>query len=188
MKNAITLLFLILAFQGLSQTHPKKVLITYYSASNNTKTLAEEVQKGARSVTGVEVVLKNIHDTKTSDLLEADAIIVGSPVYNANVAPEVISFIDKWPFEGYPLKNKIGAAFVTSGGMSAGEELVQANILHSMLIFGMIIVGGDDWQSALGASAITEEGPFNQKQMHSIFLKKGFGLGKRVAEITKRLN
>jgi NAD(P)H dehydrogenase (quinone) len=188
MKNAITLLLLILTFQGLSQTKSKKILITYYSVTNNTKALAEEVLKGAQSIPGVEVTLKNINDTKTSDLLEADAIIVGSPVYNANIAPEVISFIDKWPFEGHPLKNKIGAAFVTSGGMSAGEELVQVSILHSMLVFGMIIVGGDDWQSALGASAITEEGPFNQKQMSSIFLKKGFGLGKRVAQITKQLN
>lgn len=188
MKKAIILLMIVLAIQGQSQSHTKKILITYHSVTNHTKTLAEEVAKGAQSVAGVEVTLKNINNTKTKDLIDADAIIVGSPVYNANVAPQVVQFIDQWPFEGNKLKNKIGAAFVTAGGISAGEELVQVNILHSMLVFGMIIVGGEEWQSALGASAITEEGMFSDKKMDSIFLKKGFGLGKRVAEMTKRFN
>jgi multimeric flavodoxin WrbA len=50
--------------------------------------------------------------------------------------------MNRWPFEGTPLKDKIGAAFVSAGGISAGEELTQLSILHSMLIFGMIVVGG----------------------------------------------
>ena len=120
-------------------------------------------------------------------MLQADAIIVGSPVYNANVSPQVMQFINNWPFKGGPLKNKIGAAFVTSGGISAGEELVQLNILHSMLIFGMIIVGGDSWESAFGASAVTAEKPFDdQDEINKKFLQKGYNLGKRVAEVTKQ--
>lgn len=166
------------------------VLIVYYSAQGHTQALAEAVAKGARSVDGVNVVLKTVAETTTPDLLAADAIILGSPVYNANVAPEMQQFINRWPFEGAPLRDKIGAAFVTAGGFSAGEELVQMNILHAMLIFGMIVVGGPDWQQPFGASGIVAEKPFEtEMQMGKVdeqFLKKGEALGKRVAELARR--
>ena len=169
------------------QLKTKNVLITYYSKTAHTQTLAEEVAKGAQSIPGVQVVLKSIDQTTTKDLLEADAIIIGSPVYNANLAPEVVQFMSAWPFEGNPLKDKIGAAFVTAGGISAGEELAQVNILHSMLIFGMIVVGGDNWTSAFGASAITNESIFKTEKLDKLFLQKGFALGSRVATLAKKM-
>jgi len=184
------LLFLLLFVSQFSygQVKTKNVLIAYYSKTAHTQSLAEEVAKGAQSILGVQVVLKSIAQTTTKDLLDADAIIIGSPVYNANLAPEVVKFISEWPFEGNPLKDKIGAAFVSAGGMSAGEELAQMNVLHSMLIFGMIVVGGDDWTSTFGASAITNESIFKTGQVDKIFLQKGFTLGKRVATIAKKIN
>ena len=168
-------------------TQAQNILITYYSKTAHTQSLAEEVSKGASSIPGVQVVLKRIDQTTTKDLLNADAIILGSPVYNANLAPEVVQFMSTWPFEGNPLKDKIGAAFVTAGGISAGEELAQVNILQSMLVFGMVVVGGDDWTSAFGASAITNEGVFKTENLDKLFLQKGFSLGKRVAKIAKKM-
>jgi len=168
-------------------TQAQNILITYYSKTAHTQSLAEEVAKGASSIPGVQVVLKRIDQTTTKDLLAADAIILGSPVYNANLAPEVVQFMSTWPFEGNPLKDKIGAAFVTAGGISAGEELAQLNILQSMLVFGMVVVGGDDWTSAFGASAITNEGVFKTENLDKLFLQKGFSLGKRVATIAKKM-
>ncbi|MGH7451956.1 MAG: flavodoxin family protein [bacterium] len=166
------------------------VLIVYYSAQGHTQTMAEAVAKGARSVSDVNVKLLPVAEATTKDVLAADAIVVGSPVYNANVAPEVQKFINSWPFEGAPLQNKIGAAFVTAGGMSAGEELVQMNILHAMLVFGMIVVGGPNWQQPFGASGIVAENPFQtEKQFGKVeaqFLAKGEALGKRVAELARR--
>lgn len=88
------------------------------------------------------------------------------------------------------LKNKIGAVFVTAGGISAGEEIAQMNIIQSMLIFGMIIVGGPDWTQPFGASAITGEPPFetdSPDQISDPFLEKGKNLGERVARITLQL-
>ena len=169
------------------QVKTKNILITYYSKTANTQSLAEEVAKGAQCIPGVQVVLKSINETTTKDLLDADAIIIGSPVYNANLAPEMVKFMSEWPFEGNPLKDKIGAAFVTAGGMSAGEELAQVNILHTMLIFGMIVVGGDEWTSAFGASAITNESIFKTEKLDKMFLQKGFSLGQRVAMIAKKM-
>ena len=168
-------------------TQAQNILITYYSKTAHTQSMAEEVAKGASSIPGVQVVLKRIDQTTTKDLLNADAIILGSPVYNANLAPEVVQFMSTWPFEGNPLKDKIGAAFVTAGGISAGEELAQVNILQSMLVFGMVVVGGDDWTSAFGASAITNEGVFKTENLDKLFLQKGFSLGKRVATIAKKM-
>ena len=167
----------------------KNVLIVYHSEAGSTERLAQAVAEGANSVEGVMVLLKSVSDVSEKDLINADAIIVGSPVYNANVSPQISAFIASWPFEGQPLKNKIGAAFVTAGGISAGEEIVQMNILQSMLVFGMIVVGGPDWTQPFGASAIMYEDPFNNGGLIAIqFLEKGKALGKRVAELTIRVS
>jgi len=167
------------------------ILIVYYSQQGHTEKMARAVESGAKSVDLTRVKLLAVGDAKNADVLWADAIILGSPVYSANVAPPIQSFINRWPFQGAPLKDKIGAAFVTAGGISAGEELVQLNLLKSMLIFGMIIVGGPDWNQAFGASAVVEEKPFKQEKAGEVseqFLQKGEKLGRRVAEITRRWN
>jgi NAD(P)H dehydrogenase (quinone) len=166
------------------------ILISYYSQQGHTRAMAEAVARGARSAGAVTVKLLGVAETTKEDLLAADAIIVGSPVHSGNVSAEVVSFINRWPFQGALLRDKIGAAFVTGGGISAGEELAQLNILHSMLIFGMIVVGGPDWTSAFGASAITGEPPFGKAGTDTSvapeFVKKGEALGKRVAELAVR--
>jgi NAD(P)H dehydrogenase (quinone) len=186
-KTSIFIALIILLSAQLAFTQPV-VLISYYSKTGNTQTMAEAVARGASSVQGVKVVLKTTEETNTADLLEAGAIIVGSPVYNANIAPQVQEFITSWPFEGTPMKNKLGAAFVTAGGISAGEELSMLNILHSMMIFGMIVMGGDDYRSAFGASAIRGEPPFRASEpLNEQFLLKGENLGRRVAEVLLKI-
>jgi NAD(P)H dehydrogenase (quinone) len=175
-------LFFFLPFLVFGQGQPT-VLIAYYSQSGHTKTMAQAVEEGAKSVSGVRVLSLPIDQVSTKELLQADAIVVGSPVYNANVAPAMQEFINSWPFDGRPLKNKLGAAFVTGGGISIGEELVQLNLLHSMLIHGMLVLGGEETEAAFGASAITGEAPFQTGKVEEQFLVKSRGLGKRVAEM-----
>lgn len=190
MKTPIASLMLaVLLLAGSGARSQTKILIAYFSETGNTKALAEAVASGAREVEGAEVWLKTVDQVTGLHLIEADAIIVGSPVYNANVAPQVQQFITSWPFENMPLKDKVGAAFVTAGGISAGEELTQMNILQSMLIFNMIVLGGPDWTAPFGASAIVGEPPFlPEGGMADAFLEKGRKLGRRVAETTIRLN
>jgi NAD(P)H dehydrogenase (quinone) len=184
MKAAIKFLLVYFFFtlQANSQTYPPQILITYYSPSGSTKKLAEAISEGAKSVPGIQVKLLSIEGVTAQDLSQAAAIIVGSPVYNSNVAPAVLEFINSWPFEGRPMKDKIGAAFVTGGGISIGEEGVMLDILRAMLIHGMVVMGGEEVEAAFGASAITGEGPFGSEKLDELFLKKGFGLGKRVAQ------
>jgi NAD(P)H dehydrogenase (quinone) len=184
---------LIILLFSLSFAHDSlKVSIFYYSRSGHTRMLAEAVRAGAASVDGISVRLLSVDKAESSDVLAADAIIVGSPVHKGNISLPVMQFINNWPFEGTPLKDKIGAAFVSAGGFSAGEELVQMNIIQAMLINRMIIVGGPEWQGAFGASAITAEKPFDAEEdevkVHPLFLEKAKALGRRVAEITKRFN
>ncbi len=187
MKPLFLSLFLLIV-SGAANAQPI-VLVAYHSKTGNTLALAEAVARGAAQVAEVTVVLKPIDQITTANLLEASAIIVGSPVYNANVTPEVQAFISSWPFENAPLKNKLGAAFVTAGGISAGEELTLMNILQSMMIFGMVVIGGPDWTAPFGASAIVHEPPFSPEQgIAPQFLKKGEGLGKRVAELTLKMS
>jgi len=185
--SLIIILFLFGLFDALGQ--PVHVLIAYHSETGNTEAMANAVAEGARTVNEVTVTLKPVSEVTASDLLDADAIIVGSPVYNANVSPEISAFIASWPFEGEPLKDKIGAAFVSAGGISAGEEIVQMNILQSMLVFGMVVVGGPDWKQPFGASSVTSEMPFtttSAEETEDLFLRKGHSLGARVAAITVR--
>jgi NAD(P)H dehydrogenase (quinone) len=169
----------------------QQVLIVYHSESGNTERMAQAVAEGAGSVDGVEAILMSVAQVTNEDLTGADAIIVGSPVYYANVSPKISEFIASWPFEGRPLKDKIGAAFVTAGGISAGEEIVQMNILQSMLIFGMIVAGGPDWTQPFGASAITGEPPFEANDPAEIsdhFTNKGYLLGERIAGIVLKMH
>ncbi len=182
---SIFLLFVIIPDLSQSQT---RILVVYYSETGNTQAMAEAVAAGAKTVPGVEVRLTSVQEAMPADLLTADAVIVGSPVYNAAVAPRIQEFINSWPFDG-SMRDKIGAAFVTGGGISAGEELVQTGILHSMMIFGMIVVGGSDWYSPFGASGVTVEAPFESDQTgpDARFLRKAEALGKRVAELAKRM-
>jgi len=186
MKTSATFrLFFVLFLPTILISQPRpKILVVYYSQGGHTKAMAEAVSRGASSAV---VTVKTVIEATTADVLSADAVIVGSPVYNANTAPQVQEFINRWPFEGSPLKDKIGAAFVTGGGISAGEELVQLNILHSMLIFGMIVVGGPEWTGAFGASAVTGETPFDSKTVDEKFIRKAEALGQRVAEVVSKI-
>jgi len=189
MKNNLVILLSFLLCSALFSQAQTIVLVAYYSEQGHTKALAEAVAVGARSESGVTVVLKSVTEATTTDVLSADAIIVGSPVFNAAVAPAVQQFINSWPFKDAPLKDKIGAAFATGGGISAGEELVQMNILHSMLIFEMIVAGGPDWRMPFGASAITDESPFDSQNatLRSEFIEKGELLGRRIAQLAQRM-
>jgi NAD(P)H dehydrogenase (quinone) len=189
---ALVMVCLVFGHIGFGRSARKKVLVVYYSLSGHTKQMAEAAAEGAGSVKGITVKLVPVEKAQVSDVLWADGIIVGSPVYNANMAPPILRFIFKWPFEGAPLRNKIGAALVTAGGISAGEELVQMNIIQAMLVYGMIVVGGADWQSSFGASAIVEEEPFEEtiknRKVNPHFLKKAKALGIRVARLLLRFD
>lgn len=194
-KTALLALILSLPVCAIAEEEATAdILVVYFSANGHTKTMAEAVAKGARTVEGAEVSILSVTEAKVEDVLAADAVIVGSPVYKANVAPPVQEYINSWPIKDKSFKEKLGAAFATGSGISAGEELVQMDIIHAMLVCQMIIVGGPSASQPFGASAITGEEPCSQPEekqgegyVSEHYLKKGEALGKRVGQLTVRL-
>lgn len=167
------------------------VLVTYYSGTGHTALLAAAVADGARGVADSDVRLLPVDSVSPDDVAWADALIVGSPVHSANISAPVAEFLNSLPFNG-EMRDKIGAAFVTAGGMSAGEETVQLAILRAMLVYNMIVVGGPAWTEAFGASAVTAEPPFADTaatpSLDPAFVAKGSRLGARVAEVARRFS
>jgi NAD(P)H dehydrogenase (quinone) len=165
-----------------------RVLVAYYGRTGHTRIMAESVAAGARAVSGTRVTLASVEAVDTALLRAAHAVIVGSPVHNANPAAPVLEFINRWPFPD-GMRDKVGAAFAAGGGMSAGEEETQLAILRAMLVYSMVVVGGGEWSQAFGASAVTDEAPWAtlpSGQVAGPFLEKAVRLGRRVATITRQ--
>lgn len=159
-----------------------KVLVTYHSLSGNTERMAEAVVDGVKSVSGAEALLKRVGKVTADDLLSADAVVVGSPVYWSNMSGEVKTFFDNWQFKfgvfpEFKMKNKIGAAFATGGQVSSGKEVTMLTILAAMLGNQMIVVSGG---GAFGASATTEG---DSPGIDNKELADAKALGRRVAEV-----
>ncbi|KAL3660218.1 hypothetical protein V7S43_014749 [Phytophthora oleae] len=196
------------AWQRVRESDKANVLIAFSDGTHLTK-LAAAVEVGARNVLGNETTSLRVRTLDNAsfadDVMWADAVILGTHVVNANVEPKMTKFLSGWSFTE-DLSQKVGAVFVTSGGLSAGEELTMVNLLHSLMIFRMIIVGGERWTSAFGASAIVGEGPFepagrneperdfprvcyptDPDSIHDMFKDKAIGLGGRVASIATQL-
>lgn len=159
-----------------------KVLVTYHSASGSTEKMAAAVAEGARMNAQAHVVMKRVEQVVAEDLFSADAIIVGSPVYWANMAGEVKTFFDNWQFKfgvfpDFKMRNKVGAAFATGGQVSGGKEITMLTILAAMLGNHMIVVSGG---GAFGASATTEG---HSPGIDEEELEVARILGRRVAEV-----
>jgi flavorubredoxin len=103
-----------------------KVLIVYHSMSGNTEAAAKAVEKGARQVEGVEVVLKKAMDATVEDLLECDAIAIGTPDYFSYMAGALKDFFDRtfYPTHG-KVNDKPYFAFVTHGGGGRALDSVE---------------------------------------------------------------
>jgi NAD(P)H dehydrogenase (quinone) len=160
------------------------VLIAYHSASGNTEKMAQGVVEGVKGVTGTNVVLKRVDEVTAQDLLSADAVIVGSPVYFGNMSGEVKTFFDNWLlkfdlYKDFKMQNKVGAAFATGGSISNGKETTMMVILEAMLINKMIPVSAGG-SFGFGASATT--GP-DSPGIDEKELVAARELGKRVAEV-----
>ena len=170
------------AAQVQSQPETIQVLVTYYSLSGNTKTMAQSVVAGAEAVPGTRVLLHTVGEVTADLLFGSDAVIVGSPVYWSNMSGEVKTFFDRWQFEfgvfpEFKMRNKVGAAFATGGQVSSGKEVTMLTILAAMLGNQMIIVSDG---GAFGASATTEGASPGIDEAEKADAR---ALGKRVAEV-----
>lgn len=188
MNRIFVLSFLLLTLlSSIARSGDKTVLIIYYSVSGTTETMAKAVAEGCKSVPHTLVAMHKPDQVTKEDLEQADAIILGSPTYYANMAAPLKLFIDDW-FTKYkvPLTNKVGAAFSTGGGMTAGREFAIVSMLLAMLNNGMIIVGPlYDGYGTFGVSAVTDQ---PDPGISDFELSEARRLGERVASVCHQIN
>jgi multimeric flavodoxin WrbA len=115
-------------------------------------------------------------------MIEADGIIIGSPVYFADITPEVKALIDVAGYvtrgSGHLLKRKVGAGVIA---MRRGGALhTFESINNFFLINQMIVPGSDYWNFAIGretGDVLNDEEGMNTMQK----------LGQNMAWLLKKL-
>jgi len=155
-----------------------KVLVTYFSKSGHTEEMAQHVADGVQQA-GVEVAVRPVGEVKLESLLGYDGIIVGSPVYYGTMAAEVKQFIDESVMHHGKLAGKVGGAFATCGVAGGGSETTVLDILHSLLIHGMIVQGD---------AGGPHYGPVCVGAPDGAACKECEKLGARVGELVKKLS
>jgi NAD(P)H dehydrogenase (quinone) len=144
-----------------------KVQVVFYSMYGHIYRMAEAMVEGVRSVSGVEVVLKQVPETLPGDVLdkmgatqarkafahvpladadslaEADAIIFGTPTRFGNMCGQMRSFLDRtgglWAKGA--LIGKVGSVFTSTATQHGGQETTITSFHSTLLHHGMIIVG-----------------------------------------------
>ncbi len=102
------------------------VLVVYCSMSGNTKSAAEAIAAGARSA-GATVVLKTGTEAQPEDLLQCDAVALGSYDAFSYVGGGLKDFFDRsfYPTQGQ-VTGKPFAAFITHGGGGKAIQSVES--------------------------------------------------------------
>jgi NAD(P)H dehydrogenase (quinone) len=180
------------AADGISKTAAIRVLVVYHSQRGNTEKMATAVVEGVQRVAGVSATLKRVQDTTKEDLQAADGLVLGSPTYFAGVAGEMKVLMDDWNWKWkVDFTDKVGGAFATGGGQTAGKEQTVVSLLLFMLNNRMVVAGplyqdaeGEDIWGEIGASAMT--GPLDPGVGEGE-LDAGRRLGERVACLAKKL-
>lgn len=195
-----------------------KVLVLYYSTYGHIETMAQAVAEGARSA-GASVDIKRVPETvpteiaksahfkleqaapvaTVDDLVNYDAIIVGSPTRFGRMPGQMASFLDQagglWARGA--LNGKVGGAFTSTATQHGGQEVTLFSVITNLLHFGMTIVGlpySFQGQMALdevvGGSpygATTIAGGQGQRQPSAIELDGARYQGKLIAETANKL-
>jgi flavorubredoxin len=91
-----------------------KVIVVYESIFGNTKAVAESIIGGMTEVSGVEATLSKPRGVDLKQLVEYDAILVGSPNHAGGATWGIRRFINK--LGKINLEGKLAAVFDTYGG------------------------------------------------------------------------
>jgi multimeric flavodoxin WrbA len=120
-------------------------------------------------------------------LIEADGIIIGSPVYFGSVTSQLKMLIDRSrPLRGsFRLRNKIGGAIAVGGSRNGGQESTISAIHDFLLIHDAVIVGDGAPMAHYGGTGVG--GPKGDTEKDEIGIETSKNLGKRVAELAAML-
>ncbi|MDI9615763.1 MAG: flavodoxin domain-containing protein [Methanothrix sp.] len=112
-----------------------KIAIIYASGLGRTKKMAETIAEGAKTIEGVEVVLKDAYDAKIPEDIEgASAILLGGSTYNGKLNRAMDPVLEK--LASVDLKGKVGLAFGSYGWHDVGVP----TLIEKMKSFGMNVI------------------------------------------------
>jgi NAD(P)H dehydrogenase (quinone) len=154
-----------------------KGIVIYYSRSGNTKEMAESVAKAMKDA-DLPTDCKSVDKVKADDLLDYDAIVIGSPTYYGQMAGPIKELIDETVSFHGKLDGKIGAAFSSSANIGGGNETTIMGIIEAMLIAGLTIQG-DPQGDHYGPVSIGKPDDRVRRQCER--------RGRRIAELTKKM-
>lgn len=143
------------------------VHVVFYSLYGHVYRMAEAVAEGARSAPDTEATLLQVPELMPDDaiqaagasearaafahipvavpdqLVEADALIFGTPTRFGNMCAQMRNFLDQtgklW-FSG-ALVGKVGSAFTSTATQHGGQETTLTSFHSTLLHHGMIVVG-----------------------------------------------
>ena len=144
-----------------------KIQVVFYSMYSHVYQMAEAIAAGAKEVDGAEVSLLQVPELMDDEaleragakaardsfshipyaipgqLVEADAIIFGTPTRFGNMAAQMKNFIDQtgqlWMQGG--LVGKVGSVFTSTATQHGGQETTITSFHTTLLHHGMVIVG-----------------------------------------------
>jgi flavorubredoxin len=112
-----------------------KAIVIYLSTSGNTKAMAEAIATGIES-RNVDVKAVSFYDIKAEELIEVEAIAVGSSTLDQKTLPHPMEKFMNEILVCVNPKGKIGAAFGSYGW--SGEAPVM--IAEKMREMGMVVI------------------------------------------------
>jgi flavodoxin/Pyruvate/2-oxoacid:ferredoxin oxidoreductase delta subunit len=120
----------------MKTTDPARARVLWYSSTGNTRRLGQAVAQGLEAA-GLEVDVSDYRDADPTSLPQYDLIVLGSPVFNANVPSNWRGWLEAMPDLG-------GAAvggFSTFGGPGDGQEHAATHLLRLAARRGGVPVG-----------------------------------------------
>ncbi len=188
------------AFENFKNKENTNVLIVYTTDFGSTRTMSEAVERGAKSVEGVNVVRKMAKDATMEDSIAANAIIAGTPMKHRNMHSRLKEYVERVWEQGWLVDRfvgKVGGVFSVGGGHGnngAGCELAQLGILAAMAANGMILIshpkttpGADYAGSHWGPNGRTGGIKMKPQKLTEEMLLAGFHHGANIARVASAL-
>lgn len=118
-----------------------KILVCYYSRTGHTQQMAELIGEGAGEVDGAQVDVRAVAEVPHRELLNYDAVLLGSPTYYGTMAAEMKTLLDESVAFHGQMAGKVGGAFSSAANIGGGNETTVMDLLKALLIHGMIVPG-----------------------------------------------
>jgi NAD(P)H dehydrogenase (quinone) len=193
------------------------ILVLYYSRYGSVKQMAQFIARGIESVSGMEAKIRTVPPVSPTteatepsipdsgapyatldDLKDCAGLALGSPTRFGNMAAPLKYFLDQasglW-LSG-KLVNKPAVVFSSTSTMHGGQESTLLSMMFPLFHLGFILLGlpyteadlnttqsGGTPYGASHVSGVSGKNPITDEEQRLCF-----ALGKRLADITNKLN